>query len=125
MRNYRFRGKVLATGEWEYGSLEVLKEPLQVFIVTWNGETFKVDPKTVGQYIDTNDKDGLEAFEGDISRAKIGESGIVGVGAISFENGRFKATYPLGEHHSYGPAMASHDFKVIGNIHDNPELLED
>ena len=75
----------------------------------------RVDPKTVGQFTGLNDKNGKEIYEGDIVRGP-------GFGAVSvyFDGGRF-CLYFLGD--EYWNEYAD-KIEVIGNIHENPELLE-
>ena len=79
---------------------------------------YEVYPETVGQFTGLHDKDGKEIYEGDIFKTS---NGFVAVVEWDAENGRFlgftvdrKIVYVGRE-----PAV-----EVIGNIHDNPELLK-
>ena len=90
-----------------------------------------VDPATVGQYTGLCDKDGKKIFEGDILYKEGHWTFYVG-----YEMGAFRAiplepvqklNWPhctLEEFLRVGMGDCK-GFKVIGNIHDNPELLEE
>ena len=78
-----------------------------------------VDPATVGQFTGLLDKNGKEIYEGDV--VEFGNR-IQGTSKVVFENGCFMA-----EAKNYETAFTyrvSIHAIVIGNIHDNPELLE-
>ena len=94
----------------------------------------EVDPTTVGQYTGLQDKNGIQIFEGDIiwahyANAKKAEF----IEQVVFKNGRFCATddnehfwAPLcdGVKHFVQDETVYMDWcEVIGNIHDNPELI--
>lgn len=83
-----------------------------------------VRPETVGQYTGLTDKNGKKIFEGDIieyegankNRAAV----VFAEGAFSFSV-RGKYNTPFADC-QYG--VPSECCEVIGNIHDNPELLK-
>jgi uncharacterized phage protein (TIGR01671 family) len=146
MREIEFRGKRIGTGEWVYGGY--MKSPDHVSI--WEGSESgghfgaHVHHKTVGQYTGLNDKNGVKIFEGDIVRilypdwaskssydprtieqykidiAKVGEVQY-GVCQFCINFGKDVAEYD----NVGGFNVADHGYiEIIGNIHDNPELLE-
>ena len=101
-------------------------------------EVFPVDPDTVGQYTGLQDKNGKRIFEGDILKthyANAKNSEFVEV--VVFRNGRFCAEGNLGgggrswallwdgvPHIPQDKTIYMDGMEIIGNIHDNPELLE-
>jgi len=107
-REIKFRGKRLDTGEWVYGWLG-----LHDLIA--DGQTHhEVDPATVGQKLpNVQDKYHNPIYEGDIYSCKMIEGGKANVirhkGWSGFD---------------LAPDWAQR-MEIIGNIHDNPELLED
>lgn len=149
MREILFRGKRIDNGEWVRGSFwENCGCPTIIPAASIIG--FHVDPETVGQFTGMTDKNGKRVFEGDIIRygmiydyecyleslenpdAYDGEVydydiEVDSVGwCIDFEYPAFDL-----ENHQFECNGLSHimcgdyEYEVIGNIHDNPELLEE
>lgn len=124
MREIKFRAQRYGR-EWVYGYL-VKNVTGMVFIVSADAdpEEYRDDrvmPETVGQYTGLTDADGREIYEGDIVRCE------EFVYEVVYEPHRF-ASFGLRRDadvymHYFGEAMESKDCRVIGNIHDNPELL--
>ncbi len=143
MREILFRGKRVDNGEWVYGvfipdCLESLhgQDCHWGFIKTYRlegkyenvkNETVEVDRETVGQYTGKTDKNGKKIFEGDIVEFTDKYTGGKGRAEIVFE--AFKWKYS-GCYYGGNPIVwlciddLSIKFEVIGNIYDNPELLE-
>lgn len=129
MRDIIFRGKRLNNGEWVEGDYfrkyiyDRYDNGSLHHLIGWqvtdnDGEKFNdyedVDPDTVGQYTGLQDKNGKKIFEGD----------ILSDGAFTYEV-RYKGTgfVTILDGHVY--TMDTRPTKiVIGNIHDNPELLK-
>lgn len=130
-REILFRGKRLDNGEWVEGNLVVKKDPLlktdYCFILAQGkGDSFvtwhKVDPSTVGQYTGLTDKNGKRIFEGDIVEGCDFTPEDGGYGVVGYDDGAFEITGNNIEgtfHENYWGV----DLEVIGNIHDNPELM--
>lgn len=142
MREILFRGKrVDGTIEWVYGGYA--EWGLVQSVITTKGKygennAYEVDPDTVGQWTGLVDKNGVKVFEGDVVKAddvqavvRFGRCGGVenvkhAVGYIGFYldfiDEKLKR-YGLRDdivywHEEYG-------LEVIGNIHDNPDLMAD
>ena len=80
---------------------------------------FEVDPETVGQYTGVNDKNDTKIFEGDVVRA-ITQSTQIYTEAVMFKNGAF--WYKNWTWFKF--QFKFEKTEIIGNIYDNPELLE-
>lgn len=134
MREIKFRGRNPLTKQWEYGFLitvdlssEKLSKNLSAIIKenAWYepsegiGEFKLVEPETVGQFTGLKDLNNKESFEDDL-----------------IQNSRDKEVYKIFWHKYRGQWMCSsknrtrklsdviNDAFIIGNIHDNPEMLE-
>lgn len=117
-REILFRAKRKDNGKWVYGDL---LHPdnygngycIEDFTKEKNN-CYDINPETIGQFTGLTDKNGKEIFEGDIVKWDEKEWGCPYNELVEFD-------YEL-------LAMRKHDYKqwceIIGNITDNPELLE-
>lgn len=121
MREILFRGKT-HDGEWVYGDLVQKAEGSFCWcgIMLQNiGETQTVIPETIGQYTGLT-ANGTKIFEGDIVKGKDNlERNLEVSGYIDHKNGSFVIVGDLMTHYRW----LDYELEVIGNIHDNPELL--
>lgn len=140
MREILFRGKT-KSGKWVEGN-GIQQGIGHIAYERWvdicdDKVRYEVIPETVGQYTGLKDKNGNKIFEGDIvvTRYKSGE--ICSIGDVQFDCGVFGAEWVChkasrsmvggwGQLHNlrrFDDEIIEH-IEVIGNIHDNPELLK-
>ena len=138
MREILFRGKSVNGTGWFEGSLRIVtiqpadKEAFKQYEIEdttlgvfpndfMAGFCEIVVPETVGQFTGLTDKNGKKIFEGDIIRATDSQDADL-VGMVVW---RYEAWCVSGANWADTLHMANflHKLVVIGNIHDNPELL--
>ena len=147
MREILFRGKAKNNGQWVYGTYcpsgwnicGERKENPHIIIISddkiIDGLWCEVISETVGQYTGLTDKNGKKIFEGDIVHA-VYSDGYIGVPDTDYGNliVGFDDTYYGGARYSMKTigdtgyrifsAGLRNGVAVIGNTHDNPELLK-
>lgn len=137
MREIKFRGKMLDGGRWIYGSLLIWPDGETYILYDRDFSTtgtMSKDPvreETVGQYTGLKDKNGKEIYEGDVLTNERGD--ILHVVAYSEEEAGFVGIIPSlkeksGKPFTTGlnqPWLTSKEKTIVGNIHDNPELLKE
>lgn len=121
MRTIKFRGKSLDNGEWVYGFFSKggavnpnMGEIRDRYLID-DGHYHDVDPDTIGQFTGLADKDGKEIYEGDIVETFIGNLEIIWSQGL--------ACYRLQDGGGSLYSIDGMEMEVVGNIHDNPELL--
>ena len=149
MREIMFRGKRIDNGEWVDGHYHCTdyiwrgEEIRKHYILPQNaGDAYAVIPETVGQYTGMTDKNGKKIFEGDIIKSDNGKQSAISV--VKFGEYYPKMFYKMLDMFDPGrkklPAVGVHAksvdkgeemilfqspcVTVIGNIHDNPNLVE-
>ena len=129
MREILYRGKKADNGEWVYGDLSKWSNGYFISLQSQNIKArthIEVYPETVGQYTGLKDKNGTKIFEGDIVRVSRGKD--IETGEIQYNKyGVWVIVYDKFYCNTFPYIFTSSDsnvwIKVIGNIHDNPELL--
>lgn len=134
-----WRGKRVVNGEWALGCLIRSSSKAMIFVL--DGKTNRisgtdVDPSTIGECTGLRDKNGKLIFEGDIVLAYYNPKEKTAIGVIRY--GKFMDTDSLDDYGYLGwyievqghcisilqPDTDGICIEVIGNIHDNPELLK-
>ena len=130
MREILFRGQSIDRRKWYEGDLYQtrLKSVFYINYYTEHGDRMavEVDPETVGQYTGLTDKNGTKIFEGDIVAGALYWLEQNKNGVVTFRDGSFGLLWYRGEAEQFNPftSMCNVEYEVIGNIHDNPELLK-
>jgi hypothetical protein len=150
-REIKFRGQRIDNNEWVYGYLfeDITPVRYQSYIIEGSfvpaismpsKNFFEVKHETVGQYTELKDKNGVEIYEGDILREtpkNDWEQSNYSCFEVFFHSGDANTDYNIGftmnRMHNHGSVCGGHipSFKpkslknmcVIGNIYENPELL--
>lgn len=127
MREILFRGKRIDNGEWVYGNYAFTDVNGKKYFIFQNKPLeHEVIPETVGQYTGLTDKNGMKVFEGDICwcRMMYDDGNIYDVGVYVVEWYKENAMFTLASPNKELEFGFLADYEVIGNIHDNPELLK-
>ena len=133
-REILFRGKRVDNGEWiedNYNLLEIGSNlvpiiiPFQNLVKAMMSDVFmyQVDLSTVGQYTGLTDKNGVKIFEGDVCIFQNVFSSKPHIGVVRY----YANAKPISDDGQYSVDLAEcnpEDLEVIGNIHDNPEILK-
>ena len=133
-REILFRGKRIDTGEWAEGfycggnERKTLRPCIFVYIPDRQSyDCQDIIPETVGQYTGLKDIHGVKIFEGDIikqyEKTQFGDP-VSDFGLVKWDNKEcmlFRTSTRIGKDR----LVTSRDiYEVVGNIYDNPDLLE-
>lgn len=137
MREIKFRGMDIH-GNWHYGLVSILKVDTRAakkgyYISNKVGMPLAIDirPETATQYINLKDKNGTEIYEGDVVEGTTYKEPIMtrtakrcrGIVRITPESPIW-ASWEIPDGFRTYPNLSDKDIEVIGNIYENPELLE-
>lgn len=138
-----YRGKTKQNGEWVYGYFVREKS----YCCIWQGED-NVHPaeypyfdenmgtidgnltpvllESIGQCSMVKDKNDVDMFEGDIVAGALWWLEQPKYGVVTFRNGSFGLLWYRGKAEQFNPFTSMHNvwYEVVGNVFDNPELME-
>lgn len=125
MREILFRGRLHnPKAGWAYGNVRI--DPgHKIYIITPDetllGSYGAVLPETIGQYTGLTDKNGVKIFEGDVVLI----DGFYVPLLVEFIDFSWVCTNKkVARYYKHKLGQDNPEYEVIGNIHDNPELLE-
>lgn len=114
MRESKFRGKDIYTDEWIVG---YLTKTARAYITDFDGNTHTVFPHTIGEFTGIRNLNKQDIFEDDIVKTKSGKIQTI----IWVPNKCAFICFTVG---SNRPKLLDVSDEVVGNTHDNPELLQ-
>lgn len=128
MRKIKFRGMRVDSDEWVYGTgitdflnIEKTHRSGNTCWLWSNYSWIPVHPETVGQFIGLTSKGSIEIYEDDFVQYQ--NDHVTAVFEIVFYEGEFLRKQ-ISANDETGARYGLSDGEVIGNIHQNPELLK-
>ena len=120
MRTIKFRAKRLMNGSWVYGDLHLIAAHPHIHPA--KGVSYLIKEETIGQFTSLYDRNKKEIYEGDLLKLQDDDTGLI---EVRFVRGVFAFLWQ-GDLDDEMPINApTHEWAtVVGNIHDNPELME-
>lgn len=126
-REILFRGKCLRDNKWVEGDYtRYSMEHGYITVDLIEQPAYQVHTKTVGQYTGLTDKNGRKIFEGDILHGFMPDYTVEPerVGVVKWGDWGWLVCFNKPEWKVPRVGLGCFSGEIIGNIHDNPELLE-
>lgn len=130
MREIKFRGLTAFSGtigsdRWVYGYAHRHHKHAWHIIPDGKVDFIRVIPVTIGQYTGLKDREGNEVWEGDIIKTKHQTWLVESINSMERDGNNYGlCVSPKGSGENYFIDKSILAGKIIGNIHENPELLE-
>jgi len=138
MREIKFRGWSIYEEQWVYGGVHIVDDSAVILINRDRVQNFHapVELLSIGQFTGLLDKNGVEIYEGDIvtfrsmSGFECSDEDYRQHGTlerpreVKYKNGEFAPREEYCEVEDGFYSWRQFDFEVIGNIHQNPDLLK-
>ncbi|MEK5500963.1 YopX family protein [Bacillus sp. FSL M8-0168] len=129
MREIKFRGKPIEDYgdiKWFYGGIDLNHDDKLAYISTpYNGHV-PVEWESIGQYTGLKDDTGREIYEGDVVKFKsVYYENKIMKAVVKFKDSLGAFVFDMGDDQGTWIMNASmREIEVIGNIYENPDLLE-
>lgn len=134
MHEILFKGKRVDNGEWVEGLLFTYngKHCIQLEGIECDDYGLyprcyaEVIPESISEFTSLTDKNGNKIFEGDIIAGAVHWLERMKNGVVAFRDGSYGLIWYRGDVEQFNPftSMCNIEYEIIGNIHDNPELLK-
>lgn len=132
MREILFRGKRISNGEWVYGGImstfhpnfdsqsecDFFSQKPNCYCICANNKDYYVEQASIGQYTGLTDKNVNMIFEDDI--VIMDKEAVIVKGLVKYQG----AAFYIATNSDLWDIDNYYTLEAIGNIHDNPELLE-
>lgn len=123
MREMKVRGYSLDEGHWIKGFGAEYNDDLETYLVHNYRGFFEVDGESIGEYTGYKDINDIEICEGDIVETTRALNHIVGV--VTMIKGCWYIQDGKDSYYRLIPRFGTAENKVIGNIYENKNLLEE
>jgi uncharacterized phage protein (TIGR01671 family) len=123
MREMKVRGYSLDEGHWIKGFGAEYNDDLETYLVHNYRGFFEVDGESIGEYTGYKDINDIEICEGDIVETTRALNHIVGV--VTMIKGCWYIQDGKNSYYRLIPRFGTAENKVIGNIYENKNLLEE
>ncbi len=129
-REIKFRAKLYEENRWVYGGGAISKEGYEyALMIAFDDQRMpvchRVYKETLGEFTGLKDKNGKKIYEGDILKEPDSwDERRTVLGEVKFLDGSFVCDHHDGTETCYSFMLRTGKTEVMGNIHENSELME-